>query len=79
VNKERVLRARSWYYMHIFADPNDENTVYVLNAPFLKSVDGGKSFAPIKVPHGDNHYLWINPDNSDWMINALTGTTTTSG
>jgi len=58
VNKERVLRARSWYYMHIFADPNDENTVYVLNAPFLKSVDGGKSFAPIKVPHGDNHYLW---------------------
>ncbi|MFT5502117.1 MAG: photosystem II stability/assembly factor-like uncharacterized protein, partial [Woeseiaceae bacterium] len=73
VNKERVLRARSWYYMHIFADPNDENTVYVMNAPFLKSVDGGKSFEPVKVPHGDNHYLWINPDNSNWMINANDG------
>jgi len=73
VNKERVLRARSWYYMHIFADPNDANTVYVLNAPFMKSIDGGKSFSRVRVPHGDNHYLWINPDDSDWMINANDG------
>ena len=73
VNKDRVLRARSWYYMHIFADPGDENTVYVLNAPFLKSIDGGKSFDRVTVPHGDNHYLWINPDDSDWMVNANDG------
>lgn len=73
VNKDRLLRARSWYYMHIFADPNDENTVFVMNAPFMKSVDGGKSFDRVTVPHGDNHYLWINPDNSDWMINANDG------
>jgi hypothetical protein len=32
LNGERILIARSWYYMHIFADPNDANTVYVLNA-----------------------------------------------
>lgn len=73
VNKERVLKARSWYYMHVFADPNDPNTVYVLNAPFMKSVDGGSTFSRISVPHGDNHYLWINPDNSDWMVNANDG------
>jgi len=73
INQERVLRARSWYYMHIFADPNDENTVYVLNAPFMKSVDGGKTFAKVDTPHGDNHYLWIHPDNSKWMINANDG------
>ena len=73
VNKDRVLRARSWYYMHIYADPNDADTVYVLNAPFLKSVDGGKSFANISVPHGDNHYLWISPDDSKRMINANDG------
>jgi photosystem II stability/assembly factor-like uncharacterized protein len=73
VNKERVLRARSWYYMHIFADPSDANTVYVLNAPFMKSIDAGKSFSRVQVPHGDNHYLWINPDDSDWMINANDG------
>ena len=73
VNKERVLRARSWYYMHIFADPNNADTVYVLNAPFLKSIDGGRTFSDVAVPHGDNHYLWINPDNSRWMINANDG------
>ncbi len=73
VNKERVLRARSWYYMHVFADPNDADTVYVLNAPFMKSVDGGKTFSKVSVPHGDNHYLWINPDNSKWMVNANDG------
>ena len=73
VNKERILIARSWYYMHIFADPNDSNTVYVLNAPFMKSIDGGRTFSRVQVPHGDNHYLWINPDNSDWMVNANDG------
>ena len=73
VNDERVLRARSWYYMHIYADPSDENIVYVLNAPMMKSIDGGKTFTNIPVPHGDNHYLWINPDNSDIMINSNDG------
>lgn len=73
LNKERILRARSWYYMHMFADPNDANTVYVMNAPFMKSIDGGKTFSRVATPHGDNHYLWINPDNSQWMVNANDG------
>ena len=73
VNSSRVLIARSWYYIHVFADPQDENTVYVLNAPFLKSTDGGKSFTRIRVPHGDNHGLWINPKNNKNMINANDG------
>jgi photosystem II stability/assembly factor-like uncharacterized protein len=73
VNSKRVLHTRAWYYMHVFADPVDENTVYVMNAPFLKSVDGGKTFSPIPVPHGDQHYLWINPNEPDWMINANDG------
>ena len=55
------------------ADPSDENIVYVLNAPMMKSIDGGKTFTNIPVPHGDNHYLWINPDNSDIMINSNDG------
>ena len=59
VNSDRLLIARSWYYMHVFADPVDADTVYVLNAPFLKSVDGGAHFSRISVPHGDNHDLWI--------------------
>ena len=73
VNSDRVLIARSWYYMHVFADPQDENVVYVLNAPFMKSTDGGKSFNRISVPHGDNHGLWINPYDNTNMINANDG------
>ena len=73
INDERVLRTRSWYYMHIYADPSDENIVYVLNAPMMRSIDGGKTFSNVQVPHGDNHYLWVNPSNSEVMINSNDG------
>lgn len=73
INGNRILQARSWYYMHVFADTQDENKVYILNAPFMKSIDGGKSFSNVSVPHGDNHALWINPNNSDVMINGNDG------
>ncbi|MBW1295000.1 VPS10 domain-containing protein [Aquimarina litoralis] len=73
VNKNRVNIARSWYYMEIFADPQNENVVYVLNAPVMKSIDGGKSFVNIPVPHGDNHHLWINPHDNTNLINSNDG------
>lgn len=73
VNKNRVLIARSWYYMEVFADPVDENNVYVLNAPVMKSIDGGRSFSNLPTPHGDNHHLWINPTNNAYMINSNDG------
>lgn len=73
VNKDRINIARAWYYMEIFADPQDENTVYVLNAPVTKSIDGGKTFTPVATPHGDNHHLWINPTNNQVMINSNDG------
>ncbi|MBT8308236.1 MAG: glycosyl hydrolase, partial [Maribacter sp.] len=73
VNKDRINIARSWYYMEIFADPQDENLVYVLNAPVTKSIDGGKTFKPLSTPHGDNHDLWINPNNNSKMINSNDG------
>lgn len=78
VNGDRRLHARSWYYMHVFADPKDPDVVYVLNAPFMKSIDGGKSFTQISVPHGDTHDLWINPDNPEIMVNANDGGGTVS-
>ena len=73
LNKDRVLIARAWYYIHLFADPQDENTVYVLNAPVMKSIDGGKTFQNVRTPHGDNHDLWINPHDNQIMINANDG------
>ena len=73
VNSNRINIARSWYYMEIFAAPQNENTVYVLNAPVMKSIDGGKSFKNIPVPHGDNHHLWINPYDNNNLINSNDG------
>ena len=73
INKNRVLITRSWYYMEVFADPQDENKVYVLNAPAMKSIDGGRTFQNMPTPHGDNHHLWINPTNNNYMINSNDG------
>jgi photosystem II stability/assembly factor-like uncharacterized protein len=73
VNEERRLRQRAWYYTRIYADPKSADTVYVLNTGFYKSNDGGKTFTGIGVPHGDNHDLWIAPDDSNRMINGNDG------
>ncbi|MEJ1224026.1 VPS10 domain-containing protein [Sediminicola sp. 1XM1-17] len=73
-NDERKLRQRAFYYSRIYADPWDRETVYGLNTGLYKSTDGGKTFdKTIEVPHGDNHDLWIDPNNPDRMINANDG------
>jgi photosystem II stability/assembly factor-like uncharacterized protein len=67
-NSENKLRQRAWYYTKVVADPVDENTVYGLNTALFRSVDGGKTFDVIDVPHGDTHDLWINPSNRNLMV-----------
>ncbi len=72
-NDERKLRQRAWYYTHILADPRNPESVYVLNVGFFRSLDGGKTFNPIRVPHGDNHDLWIAPEDPQRMIEGNDG------
>ncbi len=66
--EERELRKRPWYYQHIHADPQDLETVWVLNVRCYKSIDGGRTFARVAVQHGDTHDLWIDPHNPQRMI-----------
>ncbi len=73
VSENRNLRQRAWYYSRIFADPRKIDTVYVLNVQFFRSDDGGKAYTPIRTPHGDNHYLWIAPNDSNRMIEGNDG------
>ena len=73
VNTENKLRQRAWYYSRIYADPKNAESVYVLNTGFFRSNDGGKTFNGIPVPHGDNHDLWIDPDDSQRMIESNDG------
>lgn len=63
ISKDHRLIQRAWYYLEVFADPTNENVVYVLSASPLRSIDGGKTWETLSGTHGDYHDLWINPDN----------------
>ncbi|HEX6909189.1 MAG TPA: hypothetical protein VF142_02290 [Longimicrobium sp.] len=65
VNDEARVRARPFYYTHVRADPADSNTVYVMTQALLRSTDGGRTFTPVPVPHGDVHDIWINPQHPE--------------
>ena len=73
VTDNHRLIQRSWYYIKVFADPQDENTVYVMSAPALRSTDGGKTWEDLDTPHGDHHDLWINPKNAKNIVIADDG------
>ena len=67
------LRYRPWYYMHVHADPQDEDTVYVNNHRMWRSTDAGAHFTEVRTPHGDNHDLWIDPNDNRRMIQGNDG------
>ena len=73
VSSDHRLVQRAWYYIEVFADPNDEHTVYVLGPPALRSIDGGKTWEILNTSHGDHHDLWINPSNAKNMVIADDG------
>ena len=72
-SEDRELRQRPWYYHHVFADPRDADTVWVLNLKAWKSTDAGNTFTALSTPHGDNHDLWIDPDDTQRMIEGHDG------
>jgi photosystem II stability/assembly factor-like uncharacterized protein len=73
VNDDRRLRQRAFYYTRIYADPQVKDTVYVLNTGIYRSTDAGKTIRSIRVPHGDNHDLWIASNDPKRMINSNDG------
>ncbi len=73
-DQDRKLRQRAFYYTHITADPVIKDRVYVLNVQFWRSDDAGKTFpTQIRPPHGDNHDLWIAPNDSNRMVQGNDG------
>src|SRR5947209_3554871 len=78
VNADQKFMVRPWYFSSVAADPTDENTMYVLNLGTWRSVDGGKSFSRIRVPHGDCHILWIDSKDPRRMIEGNDGGATVS-
>jgi len=68
ITNDHRLVQRAWYYIELFIDPKNENTIYVMSAPALRSADGGKTWETLSGTHGDFHDLWINPDNPNNFI-----------
>ncbi len=73
VSGDARFTQRSWYYGHIFADPKDADTVYMLNVGMFRSHDAGKTWKQVRAPHGDTHGLWIDPENPQRMIEGNDG------
>jgi photosystem II stability/assembly factor-like uncharacterized protein len=73
LSADRLIQTRSWYYMKVIADPANADVVWVLNAPILRSIDGGANFTVVPATHGDNHALWINPASPQHIINGNDG------
>jgi len=77
---ERFAGTYGWVFGQIRVDPNNENVIYIMGVPLAKSVDGGKTFNVMRgtdketeAMHGDNHAIWIDPTNSNYIINGNDG------
>ncbi|MGI8496273.1 MAG: WD40/YVTN/BNR-like repeat-containing protein [Gemmatimonadaceae bacterium] len=73
VSPDHRLRQRAWYYSRIFGDPRDTNAVWALNTSVYRSTDGGRNWKLVRDPHGDNHDMWIAPNDPDRLIEANDG------
>ena len=70
---ERLSATYGWVFGQMRVDPNNPDTIYVMGLALNRSDDGGKSFRRIGRMHGDHHALWIDPVNSDFLVNGNDG------
>lgn len=78
INNSMDITQRAFYYMTVYVDPKDPNTIYLPNVGVYVSHDGGKTLTALHPPHGDNHVLWINPNNPRLFIEGNDGGATVS-
>lgn len=73
VNDEGAIIQRPFYYTTLGADPTDADVVYAGAEGFFKSTDAGRTLERMSTPHGDNHDIWINPNDGNTMIQSNDG------
>ena len=64
---------RPFYYTTLGADPTDADVVYGGAEGFYKSTDGGVTWSRLSTPHGDNHDIWVSPNDGNVMVQANDG------
>jgi photosystem II stability/assembly factor-like uncharacterized protein len=65
---ERHSGTYGWVFGQIRVDPNDPNTIYTMGVRFYTSNDGGRTMRAVRTPGSDHHALWIDPQNSDYLV-----------
>lgn len=73
ISNENGIMRRPFYYTNVDADPTNADIVWVNNEGFFKSENGGEDWRRVSTPHGDNHDMWINPDNPNIMVQSNDG------
>ncbi len=68
---ERHSGTFGWVFGQIRVDPNDPDTVYTMGVRLHVSTDGGRTFKVLETPGGDHHGLWIDPQNSNYLVNVF--------
>ena len=70
---ESLAGTYGWVFGQIRVDPNDVNRIYVMGVPLVVSDDAGKTFRTLRGMHSDHHGLWIDPANSNYLVNVNDG------
>lgn len=67
--------AQGMYYGQIIADPKDVDRIYIPNVQNQVSDDGGRTQRNLgeRLKHVDNHAIWIDPNNTDYILNGCDG------
>jgi len=73
INNSMDITQRAFYYMNVYVDPKDADTIYLPNVGVYVSHNQGKKLTALHPPHGDNHVLWINPNNPKIFIEGNDG------
>jgi photosystem II stability/assembly factor-like uncharacterized protein len=61
------------YYSQVITDPKNVDRIFVMNVSLRESLDGGKTLHKVEENnhHGDNHAIWIDPDNTKhWLLGS---------
>jgi photosystem II stability/assembly factor-like uncharacterized protein len=74
--KRNEFDVGAMYYGRLFCDPRNVDRIFVMNVALRESLDGGKTLKKVNEVnhHGDNHALWIDPENTrHWLLGSDDG------
>jgi photosystem II stability/assembly factor-like uncharacterized protein len=73
----RQISPRSFYFSNPLIDPNDDKKIYVCGMNLHLTKDYGVNWSVVRADalHADHHALWIDPKNSNHILDGNDGGT----